>query len=225
MRLLPRRPWNAWKWAAAVVLVLTTLWFAPDAAGYVQGRIEASRALARGRAELRTIGLPRNPRGGFDPETGLVSQTLGCCVTGWTLGYRSGWNSVMRGAVARGDVDTSALRSKVTALDAMKARFAAEPGFTFNDDGTRVRDPSGRWELFADGARGLQIADAALPGVDHVYGYVRVDGATCVFADGGSTLCVRRDEGWRIGYETFDLERRITLQEFHEETGRPRPST
>jgi hypothetical protein len=77
MRLLPRRPWSKWTWATAVVLALTTLWFAPDAAGYVQGRIEASRALAKGRAELRTIGLLRNPRGSFDPETGLVYQTLG----------------------------------------------------------------------------------------------------------------------------------------------------
>jgi hypothetical protein len=77
MRLLPRRPRSKWTWACATVLALTALWFAPDAAGYVQGRIEASLALSQGRAELRTIGLPRNPRGGFDPETGLVSQTLG----------------------------------------------------------------------------------------------------------------------------------------------------
>jgi hypothetical protein len=61
----------------AVLLALTVLWFAPDAEGYVQGRIEASRALAEGRAELRGIGLMRNPRGRFDPETGLFSHSLG----------------------------------------------------------------------------------------------------------------------------------------------------
>jgi hypothetical protein len=77
MRLLSRRPWSPWTWACATVLGLAALWFAPDAAGYVQGRLEASQALAKGRAELRTIGLPRNPRGSFDPETGLVRQTLG----------------------------------------------------------------------------------------------------------------------------------------------------
>jgi hypothetical protein len=146
-------------------------------------------------------------------------------VTGWAVAYAKGWNGVMRDAVARGDVDTSALHAKVTTLDAMKARFSAEPSFRFNDDGRRVRDPSGRWELNTDGGSCLQITDAASAGVDHVFGYVHVRGATCVFADGGSTLCVRRDEGWRIDYETFDLERRITLQQFHEDTGKPRPST
>ena len=77
MRLLPRRRRSRWTWACASVLAITALWFTPDAAGYVQGRVEASIALSKGRAELRTIGYPRNPRGSFDPETGLVSQTLG----------------------------------------------------------------------------------------------------------------------------------------------------
>ena len=77
MRLLPHRPWSKWTWAGAVVVGLAALWFAPDAAGYVQGRIEASRAIAKGRAELRSIGLPRNPRGSFDPQTGLVYHSLG----------------------------------------------------------------------------------------------------------------------------------------------------
>ena len=77
MRVITRRRWSPWKWACACVLALSALWFAPDAAGYVQGRVEASIALSKGRAELRTIGYPRNPRGSFDPETGLVRQTLG----------------------------------------------------------------------------------------------------------------------------------------------------
>jgi hypothetical protein len=33
--------------------------------------------LAAGRAELRTIGLLRDPRGAFDAGTGLFAQTLG----------------------------------------------------------------------------------------------------------------------------------------------------
>ena len=65
------------RWAVATLLAVPALWFVPDAEGYVQGRFEAARALAKGRAELRTIGLLRNPRGAFDPETGLVYQTLG----------------------------------------------------------------------------------------------------------------------------------------------------
>ena len=77
MRLAARRPWNAWTRMGVVVVALAALWFSPDAVGYVQGRVEASMALSKGRAELRTIGYPRNPRGSFDPETGLVRQTLG----------------------------------------------------------------------------------------------------------------------------------------------------
>ena len=77
MKALPRRPSNRWKWAVGTLLALPAIWVVPDAAGYVQGRIEASRALAKGCAELRTIGLPRNPHGSFDPETGLVRQSLG----------------------------------------------------------------------------------------------------------------------------------------------------
>jgi hypothetical protein len=219
----PRRRFRPWKLAIASVVALTALWFAPDAAGYAQGRLEAMHALAQGRAELRSIGLPRNPRGGFDPETGLVSKTLGCCVTGWTLAYRSGWNAVMRGAVASGRVDTSAMRAKVTTLDAMKARFAAEPGVVLPADGSRVTAPSGRWVVALDEHGSLGVGRADAPALD--WAMVDVRDATCVFADGGSTLCVRREDAWRIEYETFDLERRITLQQFYEDTGKPRPST
>ena len=218
MRNLARRPWTLCKLPAAVVLALTALWFAPDAFGYAQGRLEATHALTQGRAELRSIGLPRNPRGGFDPETGLVSRTLGCCVTGWTLGYRCGWNAVMRSAVARGDVDTSALRAKVTTLDAMKARFAAEPGFTFAADGSRVTDPSRRWVVALDPNGSVSVGKANAPALD--WALIELRGAKCVFADGGSTLCVRREDAWGVEYETFDLERRITLQEFQEDTGK-----
>ena len=128
----------------------------------------------------------------------------------------------MRGAVERGQVDTSALRAKVTSLDAMKARFAAEPGLTFPADGSRVADPSRRWEAAVDEHGSLNVGRAGAP-LNFACRAVR--GAPCVFADGGSTLCTRRDDGWRIEYETFDLERRITLQRFHEDTGKPRPST
>ena len=128
----------------------------------------------------------------------------------------------MRNAVARGDVDTSALRAKVTTLEAMKARFAAEPGFVLPADGTPVADPSRRWEVATDEHGTLNVGRAGTP---LNFASLDVRGATCVFADGGSTLCVRRADEWRITYETFDLERRISLQVFHEETGKPRPST
>ena len=129
----------------------------------------------------------------------------------------------MRGAVARGEVDTSAMRAKVTSLEAMKARFAAEPGFAFPADGTRVPDPSGRWDCRMDDGGSLEVGNAGA--ADLNWGSLDVGGATCVFADGGSTLCVRRADEWRITYETYDIERRISLQEFHEDTGKPRPQT
>ena len=77
MRNPLRRPWKWPTWTAVTVLGAAALWFAPDAEGWVQGRLEASQALAEGRAELRTIGLLRNPRGAFDPTTGLFYQSLG----------------------------------------------------------------------------------------------------------------------------------------------------
>jgi hypothetical protein len=135
----------------------------------------------------------------------------------------NGWNAVMRSAVARGEVDTTALRAKVTSLEGAKARFGAEPGFSFPADGSRVADPSGRWEAAVDECGTLNVGKAGA--ADLNWASIDVRGATCVFADGGSTLCVRRADEWRIEYETFDLERRITLQEFHEDTGKPRPST
>lgn len=77
MRSLPRLLLHAMKPVGVVVLVLAALWFAPDAVGYAQGRLEATHALAAGRAELRGLGLPHDPHGSFDPETGLFSQSLG----------------------------------------------------------------------------------------------------------------------------------------------------
>ena len=68
-RVLKRLGWT--------VVALAALWFAPDAAGYVQGRLEATHDLAAGRAELRTLGLLRDPRGSFDPQTGLFYHSLG----------------------------------------------------------------------------------------------------------------------------------------------------
>jgi len=143
-------------------------------------------------------------------------------VSGWAVAYMKGWNAVMRGAVERGQVDTSALRAKVTSLDAVKARFDAGQGFFLPADGSRVADPSRRWEAALDAHGTLNVGRAGAP---LNFAFIDVRGATCLFADGGSTLCTRRDDGWRIEYETFDLERRITLQRFHEDTGKPRPST
>ena len=144
-------------------------------------------------------------------------------MTGWAVAYAAGWNAVVRAAAARGETDAQSLRHKVTTLDAMKARFAAEPGFTFAADGTRVLDPSGRWEMAAADYGSLVAAKAGAEGLN--WTSARVGDATCVFADGGSTLCIRRDEGWQVTYATFDLERRASLQEFREESGKPRPST
>jgi len=72
-----RRGLRPWTLAAASLVVGAVVWFSPDAEGYLQGRIEASSALAAGRAELRTIGLLRDPHGAFDAETGLFYQSLG----------------------------------------------------------------------------------------------------------------------------------------------------
>lgn len=217
MRIPSPRRWTWRDWTAAIVLGCAGLWFAPDAEGYVQGRVEASISLAHGRAELRGIGLMRNPRGSFDPATGLVCHSLGCVANGWRIAYVKGWNDVVRAAAARGETDAVSLRGKVTTLDAMKARFAADPGFVLPADGARVR--LARWDLFAEEHGYLNIAR---PGEkDGDWTFVSVRDARCVPADGGSTLCLRNDEGWRVVYRTFDLELRIELQTFEDRVGEP----
>lgn len=144
-------------------------------------------------------------------------------VSGWAVAYAKGWNAVVRAAAARGETDAKSLRHKVTTLDAMKARFAAEPGFALAADGTRVGDPSGRWEVASTEYGWLLAGKAGAEQLNNTVGEVR--DATCVFADGGSTLCVRRDDGWQVTYATFDLDRRASLQTFREDKGKPRPST
>lgn len=130
---------------------------------------------------------------------------------------------MVRAAAARGETDAVSLRRKVTTLDAMKARFAAEPGFELPADGSRVLDPAGRW-AFAMDADGHLLAGAAdAAALD--WSRVRVRGDRCLFADDGTTLWIRGADEWNVSWKTFDLPRRIALQSFVEDTGKPRPAT
>ena len=125
-------------------------------------------------------------------------------------------------AVAHGETDAVSLKRKVTTLRAMKARFAAETPLAIRSGSPSARGPGGRFEISAGPNGALVVTRPGLPPTTS--SPFEADGADVVLADDGTTLCVRTDAGWRVGYSTFDLDRRAVLQRFDDVVGSPPPS-
>lgn len=208
-----------WAYVAVTVLPLVVLasCFGGRAIGWASGRSDAAAALEEGRAELCAIGLPCYSHGGFDPATGLFySRNLGCLVSDHEIGYRDGWNGVVRAAVERGDLDRVSLRHKARSEERVRAAFAADPGVELSP-GRPLRDASGRFEIAICDSRvvvptsgpdrpsDLWVSDGVVPRV--------------LFADGGTTALVRCEDATWDRVATLDLPSGRLLQEWSQRRG------
>jgi len=201
-----------WAGLTLLLLLVPLAWFGNDAWNWVQGRWDASRAIALGRAELCSVGLPRDPRGGFDPASGLFySHNLGCVVLPGTGAYIRGWNSRMLAAAADGEVPS--LRHKARTADEVRAALAGDAGewLTAED---RLRDPAGRWEVLVGAGGEIRVRDLR-DGTEESTWY-DCEQSRAVFADDGTTLLLRIRCGLRGGYASIDLPGAALLQEWEE---------